>query len=170
MQLPKATEVSRRQASLLFSSLLSVGTTTTLSPTALADSDAVRDTPGPPPEALGGLKPGTGRSLNALIKMRSITGVQRTGTVPEPLFKPGQILDEMKTAEGGAAQITFSFPEAWTLAGGPNLDVRDVRTGDSAFLLAAPLPSGTCFETLQDDYFLTMLFAPEGKCFICTCL
>jgi len=117
----------------------------------------------PPPEALGGLKPGTGRALNALIKTYSVTGVERTGTVPDPLFKPGQVLDEMRTADGAAAQISFSFPEAWTLAGGPNLDVRDVRTSDSAFLLAAPLPSGASFESLTNDYFLDVLFAPEGK-------
>ena len=41
-------------------------------------------------EAAGGLAPGTGRSLNALIKMRAETGVERTGAVESPLFKPGQ--------------------------------------------------------------------------------
>ena len=32
-------------------------------------------------EAAGGLKAGTGRPLNALIKMRAETGVERTGAV-----------------------------------------------------------------------------------------
>ena len=44
----------------------------------------------PSPDMLGGLAPGTGRSLNALIKMRAETGVERTGAVESPLFKPGQ--------------------------------------------------------------------------------
>ena len=44
-------------------------------------------------EAAGGLKAGTGRPLNALIKMRAETGVQRTGAVETPLFKPGQPFD-----------------------------------------------------------------------------
>ena len=52
--------------------------------TARAQSDAIGV------EAAGGLAPGTGRSLNALIKMRAETGVERTGAVESPLFKPGQ--------------------------------------------------------------------------------
>ena len=48
-------------------------------------------------EASGGLKAGTGRPLNALIKMRAETGVQRTGAVETPLFKPGQCFDELRT-------------------------------------------------------------------------
>ena len=98
---------------------------------ALADAGGVATTfVAPPAEALGGLKAGTGRPLNALIKMRSETGVERTGSVDSPLFKPGQCFDELRTASGGAAEVAFAFPEAWTLASGPNLDVRDVRTSD----------------------------------------
>jgi len=113
-------------------------------------------------EAAGGLKAGTGRPLNALIKMRAETGVQRTGAVETPLFKPGQCFDELKTARG-AAEVAFSFPEAWTMATGPNLDVRDVKTSDSSFVLAAPLPDKRTFESLKDAWFMEVIFNPLGK-------
>ena len=113
--------------------------------------------------AMGGLKPGTGRPLNALIKMRAETGIDRVGD-GSPLFKPGQILDQLRTEDGGEAQITFAYPEKWTLAGGPNLDVRDVKESDSAFVLAAPLPSKyKSVETLPDDFVLSVLLSPQGK-------
>jgi len=113
--------------------------------------------------ALGGLKPGTGRPLNALIKFRAETGVQRLSSDISPLFKPGQILDELRTADGGSAQVIFAFPEDWTLAGGPNLDVRNVREADSAFVLAAPVPAKASFEKIPDLFFLEVLFDPAGK-------
>lgn len=112
--------------------------------------------------ALGGLKPGTGRPLNALIKMRSETGVERVGTA-SPLFKPGRILDQLRTADGGTADVAFAFPEGWTLAGGPNLDVRDVKQSDSAYVLAAPLPPKTKFDQLPDTFFVDVLLHPAGK-------
>jgi len=104
-------------------------------------------------EAAGGLKAGTGRPLNALIKMRAETGVERTGAVETPLFKAGQCFDELKTARG-SAEVAFSFPEAWTMATGPNLDVRDVKTSDSSFVLVAPLPDKRTFESLKDAWFM----------------
>ena len=134
--------------------------------------------------ALGGLKPGTGRPLNALIKLRAETGVERVDTSSSPLFKPGAVLDTVRTADGGTAearsgsesccfshrswfgfalQVAFAFPAAWTLAGGPNLDVRDVRQSDSAFLLVGALPAGQAFESLPDNFFLDLLFDPAGK-------
>ena len=101
-----------------------------------ADTYNPGETPAELSDALGGLKPGTGRSLNALIKLRAETGVERLVDT-SPLFKAGQILDNLRTADGGVAEVAFSFPESWTLAGGPNLDVRDVRQSDSAFVLVA---------------------------------
>jgi hypothetical protein len=157
--------LSRRDALSLSS--LALATLPVLRPfPALADSgvtalDAQRYEP--PPDALGGLATGTGRSLNALIKFRAETGIERTGAVEDPLFKPGQILDELKTVSGGAAEVAFAFPEQWTMAGGPNLDVRDIKTSDSAFVLAAPLPAKATFDTLKDEWFLKIIFAPEGK-------
>ena len=113
--------------------------------------------------AMGGLKPGTGRPLNALIKMRAETGVERLQVDGSPLFKPGQILDSLRTASGGAAEVSFNFPEQWTLAGGPNLDVRDVRQSDSAFVLVAKAPAKPPFGQLPDEFFLDVLFDPLGK-------
>jgi len=115
-------------------------------------------------DALGGLKPGTGRPLNALIKMRAETGVERVATEgSSPLFKPGQILDDLRTADGGVAQVSFAFPDAWTLAGGPNLDVRDVKNSDSAFVLVRALPPRTKFDDLKNDFFVDLMFDPQGK-------
>ena len=99
---------------------------------------------------LGGLAPGTGRSLNALIKMRATTGVTRANPDASPVFKSGQILDELVSANGGAVTLGFTFPTDWTVAGGPNLDARDVKAGDSAFVLVAEMPSGRKFEDLPD--------------------
>lgn len=112
--------------------------------------------------ALGGLKPGTGRPLNALIKFRAETGIQRVGDA-SPLFKAGQILDQVRTADGGQAQVLFAFPKEWTLAGGPNLDVRDVKQSDSAFVLARQLPDKTKLEDLPDEWFVEVLLDPAGK-------
>jgi hypothetical protein len=113
--------------------------------------------------ALGGLKPGTGRPLNALIKMRAETGIERVSPGQSPLFKAGQIFDELKTAQGGIASVVFAYPEEWTLAGGPNLDVRNVKESDSAFVLAAPLPLGKTIEILDEEFFLNVIFDPQGK-------
>ena len=112
---------------------------------------------------LGGLAPGTGRSLNALIKMRAVTGVTRAFPDRSPVFKPGQILDELLSASGGAVTLSFTYPSEWTVAGGPNLDVRDVKAGDSAFVLVTELPAGKRFEDLKDSFFLDLIFDPAGK-------
>ena len=74
-----------------------------------------------------------GRGANALLKKRAESGVRRIGG--DPLFKPGQILDTVRATDGRAVDISFAFPAEWSVSKGPNLDVRDVRTSDSAFLL-----------------------------------
>jgi len=94
--------------------------------------------------------------------MRAVTGIDRIGE-SSPLFRPGQILDSVRAADGSAVDLSFAFPEAWIVAGGQNLDVRDVQTSDSAFVLATELPGGKKLEQLPDDFFLKVLFAPEGK-------
>ncbi|KAL3910922.1 MAG: hypothetical protein SGPRY_008884 [Prymnesium sp.] len=134
----------------------------------LADTSLPVYSPGHTPaelsSALGGLKPGTGRPLNALIKMRAVTGVERL-TSGSPLFKPGQVLDQVRSADGSATNIAFEFPKRWILAEGPNIDVRDVKEGDSAFLLAAPLPvsAGGSIEEVPPDFYYSVLFDPKGK-------
>lgn len=65
--------------------------------------------------ALGGLKPGTGRPLNALIKLRAETGVERVDTSSSPLFKPGAVLDTVRTADGGTAEARSGSDESLLL-------------------------------------------------------
>lgn len=93
-----------------------------------------------------------------------MTGVERLST-GSPLFKPGQVLDEVRAADGSAVSISFNFPEAWIAADGPNLDVRDVKESDSAFLLVAPLPASArgSIEKVPQDFFLDVVFDPQGK-------
>ena len=66
---------------------------------------------------LGGLAPGTA-ALNALIKMRATTGVTRANPDASPVFKSGQILDELVSANGGAVTLGFTFPTDWTVGAG----------------------------------------------------
>ena len=112
--------------------------------------------------SLGGLKPGTGRPLNGLIKMRAVTGVDRLST-GSPVFKPGQILDEVRASDGTAVSVSFTYPEGWIAADGPNLDVRDVKESDSAYLLVAPLPASAkgSIEKVSQDFFLDVLFSSQ---------
>ena len=53
------------------------------------------------------------------------------------------------------------FPErGWVFSRGPNLDVRNVQTSDSAFLLVA---KGKNVDTLKKKFFTDVLFDPAGK-------
>jgi len=108
-----------------------------------------------------GARASGGRGANTMIKPRSEMGVMRIGG--SPLFKPGTILDGVRSEDGSAVDVSFSFPEKWSLSGGPNLDVRDVKTSDSAFLLVAPLPRGKTLEDLPKRFFTDLLFSPQGK-------
>ena len=105
-----------------------------------------------------------GRGANALRKSFANTGVVRTGSITDPLFAAGQVLDELKAADGSAVSVSFAFPEAWGLAKGPNLDVRSVQTADSAFVVVAPLPAGVSdVGALPASFFTGALFAKDGK-------
>lgn len=105
-----------------------------------------------------------GRGANALRKSFASTGVVRTGGITDPLFAAGQVLDELKAADGSAVSVSFAFPEAWGLAKGPNLDVRSVQTADSAFVVVAPLPAGVSdVGALPASFFTGALFAKDGK-------
>jgi len=80
------------------------------------------------------------------------------------MFRPGAILDGVRSADGSVVDISFAYPKDWTVSGGPNLDVRDVRTSDSAFLLVAPLPdSGKGLDALPKKFYTDLLFRPDGK-------
>ena len=110
-----------------------------------------------------------GRGANALIKKRAETGVERTESISNPLVAPGQILDELYSADRRRVSVSFAFPESWSFAKGPNLDVRDVRTADSTFLVVAPLPQAAgsgasdAISTLPASFFTDALFSKEGK-------
>ena len=109
-----------------------------------------------------GARASGGRGASTMLRTRADMGVQRIGG--EPMFKPGQILDGVRAADGSAVDISFSYPPQWTVSKGPNLDVRDLRTSDSAFLLVAPLPKGkSSVESLKPAFFTALLFAPDGK-------
>ena len=84
----------------------------------------------------------------------------RTGLIEDPLFKSGTIFDQLKNADGSATDVTFVFPKSWVFSRGPNLDVRDVQTSDSAFLLVA---KGKNVDTLKKKFFTDVLFDPAGK-------
>ena len=127
-----------------------------------AASFAVR----PPANALtseeydAGMRAAGGRGANALLKTRAESGVVRTGLIEDPLFKSGTIFDQLKNADGSATDVTFVFPKSWVFSRGPNLDVRDVQTSDSAFLLVA---KGKNVDTLKKKFFTDVLFDPAGK-------
>lgn len=110
-----------------------------------------------------------GRGANALLKKRAVTGVDRlcSGSVDgcgSSLVSAGSLLDDVRSADGSVVSLGFSFPEAWAVAGGPNLDVRNIQTSDSAFILAAPMPVGAAtIADVPDSFLLQSLFAPSGK-------
>lgn len=95
-----------------------------------------------------------------MLKARAASGVERIGG--SPLFKSGQILDTVRSADGQAVDISFAFPSDWALSSGPNLDVRNIRSSDSAFLLVAPLPKGKTLEKLPRDFYTSLIFSSEG--------
>lgn len=103
-----------------------------------------------------------GRGASAMSKARTASGVNRIG--PEPTVSGGSILDTLRSADGTAVDVSFAFPEkAWSVSTGPNLDVRDVIKGDSAFVLAAALPKGKSLDALKKSFFTDVIFSPDGK-------
>lgn len=108
-----------------------------------------------------GVRASGGRGANTMLKKRADSGVQRIGG--SPLFKSGEILDTLRSDDGSAVDISFSFPSDWSVSSGPNLDVRNLRTSDSAFLLVAPLPEGKTIEQLPRQFYTNLIFSREGK-------
>ena len=100
MKLPPST-TTRRDAVVLASLALAAVPYSPLP--ALADAESVAATfdvlDVPPAEGVASTKALCG-------KKRAVTGVERTGSVDSPLFKPGQCFDELRTASGGRANRT----------------------------------------------------------------
>lgn len=109
-----------------------------------------------------GARASGGRGASTMLRARAESGVERISG-SSPLFRSGQILDTVRSADGSAVDITFSFPSEWNLASGPNLDVRNIRTSDSAYLLVTPLPKGKTFDQLPSAFFTDKIFASDGK-------
>ncbi len=111
-----------------------------------------------------GARASGGRGASTMLRSRSDSGVERMIVGADPQFKPGEILDTVRSTDGGAVDVSFAFPEAWTSTRGPNLDVRDVRASDSAYLLGRPLPRGkSSVDDLPKKWFADLIFDPDGK-------
>ena len=101
-----------------------------------------------------------GRGAAALVKPRSQSGIDRVGG--SPMFKPGSILDAMRSEDKTIVDVSFAYPDKWTVSNGPNLDVRDIANSDSAFLLVTPL-KGKSIADVKMKFFTDLIFDPAGK-------
>lgn len=119
------------------------------------------------PFAEPGSRVATPRGAAALLRERAKTGVTRTGSVPteDVVIAPGRLREELRGVDDPSTivELAFSYPRQWSLATGPNIDVRDLRTSDAAFVLATPLPAGKQLADLPSSFFIDVLFSPEGK-------
>lgn len=85
--------------------------------------------------------------------------------VDQTISSPGSFYDEVRGVADPQSilSVSFEFPRAWVAAKGPNIDVRDMRTGDGAYILAEPLDRSVPVEALPVDFFTKALFSPKGK-------
>ena len=155
-------EATRRRWVLLSSAMLSLSPNTRPAVAALSGMSESATADEMAAAYAAGARADGGRGANTMIKKRAESGVQRIGK-GSPMFKPGSILDAVRSADGSAVDIAFAYPKEWSVSEGPNLDVRNVRTSDSAFLLVAAMPAGGTFEALPKKFFTDLLFRAEGK-------
>ena len=101
-----------------------------------------------------------GRGAAALVKPRSQSGIDRVGG--SPMFKPGSILDAMRSEDKTIVDVSFAYPDKWTVSNGPNLDVRDIANSDSAFLLVTPL-KGKSIADVKMKFFTDLIFDPAAS-------
>jgi len=158
----EATHATRRRWVLLSSAMLSLSPNTRPAVAALSGMSESATADEMAAAYAAGARADGGRGANTMIKKRAESGVQRIGK-GSPMFKPGSILDAVRSADGSAVDIAFAYPKEWSVSEGPNLDVRNVRTSDSAFLLVAAMPAGETFEALPKKFFTDLLFRAEGK-------
>jgi hypothetical protein len=67
---------------------------------------------------------------------------------------------------GGRMAALASYSSPWPLAKGSYFDVecRDVKTGDGAFLsVTSPIQPNTAIQEVSDSFFLDNLLAPTGR-------
>ena len=80
--------------------------------------------------------------------------------------RTGNVLAEIvlgDRADLSAVLVSFSSP--WPLAKGTVFDVecRDAKTGDGAFLSVTEKTDGKSMEDIPSSFFLDQLFAPTGR-------
>jgi len=100
-------------------------------------------------------------------KSRPETGViLRDGSGVSRDSRSGDVLAEILLgSRGNYAAVLASFSSPWPLATGPVYDVecRDAKTGDGAFLAVTTSTGGRSVSDLPSSFFLDQLFAPTGR-------
>lgn len=102
-------------------------------------------------------------------KSRPETGVLfRDGSEPARDPRTGNVLAEIllndkESNDLTAVLVTFSSP--WPIATGSvfDLECRDAKTGDGAFLSLSDKANGKSIQDLSDSFFLNKLFSPTGR-------
>lgn len=102
-------------------------------------------------------------------KSRPETGIIfRDGSEPARDPRTGDVLAEIllndkDTNDLIAVLVTFSSP--WPIATGSvfDLECRDSKTGDGAFLSLSDKANGKSIQDLSDSFFLNKLFSPSGR-------
>lgn len=101
-------------------------------------------------------------------KSRPETGVLlRDGSEVSRDPRTGEILAEiiLTTISGEKVPVLASYSSTWPLATGSVFDVecRDLKTGDTAFLAVSSSTGGKSISELKDSFFTNNLFAPKGR-------
>lgn len=103
-------------------------------------------------------------------KSKPITGVLLSdGTEIIRDTKSGNVLAEIlvsqKGGKGEKMAVVTSFQSPWKLAVGSVYDVecRDSKTGDGAFLAVTPSLSGASLADVKDQFIIKSLFGPRGR-------
>uniref|UniRef100_A0A7S4EQN6 PsbP C-terminal domain-containing protein n=1 Tax=Pseudo-nitzschia australis TaxID=44445 RepID=A0A7S4EQN6_9STRA len=104
-------------------------------------------------------------------KSKPETGVLiREGTEISRDSKSGNVLAEILVKQKGSSNgdlmaVVTSFQSPWSLATGAVYDVecRDTKTGDGAFLAVSPSLSGGSLADAKDQFLIKSLFGPRGR-------
>jgi hypothetical protein len=102
-------------------------------------------------------------------KSKPETGILfRDGSEPARDPRTGNVLAEIllndkESNDLTAVLVTFSSP--WPIATGSvfDLECRDAKTGDGAFLSLSDKANGKSIQDLSDSFFLNKLFSPTGR-------